>query len=45
MGGSSGMERSGQLGIYTENTAHSFDILDTGVRERGVKDDFLRVSA
>lgn len=35
------MERSGQLGIYIENTVNSFDILDMGVRERGVKDDFL----
>lgn len=30
---------------YILKTANSFDILDTGVRETGVKDDFLRVSA
>ena len=37
-----GMESCGQLDIYTERRANRiFDISDVGMRERGVKDDFL----
>lgn len=36
------MERGGQLSVHTEDRANRiFDILDVGVREKGVKDDFL----
>lgn len=42
MGGGCGTESGGQLDIYTEHRANrTFDILDVGLRERGVKDDFL----
>lgn len=35
------MERNSQLSIHTEDRANRiFDILDVGVREREVKDDF-----